>query len=328
MSPAVTQATLVGRRIRALRRNLPGAIAGQPAELHRARVASRRLRELLPLLASVPGKTKRKVRRLTRALGRVRELDVALQLLEHDPIAESVPRLALLAAREHVRASREQRRARMLRKLRAINLKRLDRGLDELIALAREDNPAWPRTLAVRLARRAKRLRDAVIGAGAIYLPDRLHAVRLAVKKLRYALELAAEAGAPEAASLATIVRRTQVRLGRLQDRSVLLREVLATVDATEDEDVRHALTLLGADLERSARDLHGQYVAHRDELPGVVSGIQRHVVPGLARAVRRAPLRAAEGSLGSRGSSGVGSTEMSGARRGRAAGGRNVWNR
>ena len=30
--------------------------------------------------------------------------------------------------------------------------------------------------------------------AGAVYLPERLHAVRIAMKKLRYAMELAAEA--------------------------------------------------------------------------------------------------------------------------------------
>lgn len=293
MSPAVTPATLVGRRIRALRRNLPGALEGRPTELHRARVASRRLREFLPLMLSVPGKTKRRVRRLTRVLGRVRELDVALELLEKETFADAAPRIAVVTVREHVRAAREERRERMLRKLRDINLKKLDRGLDQLLALAREDNPSWRRTLAVRLTRRAKRLRDAVGAAGAIYLPDRLHAVRLAVKKLRYALELAAEAGAPDAAALAVVVRRTQERLGHLQDRSVLLREVLAAADQSQDEAVRHGLTLLGGEVERRTRELHAQYVAHRDELLHVASEAQHHVVPELARAARRPMLRA-----------------------------------
>jgi CHAD domain-containing protein len=51
--------------------------------VHQARVASRRLREALPVLrASVHqsrlGRVRRQVRRMTRALGPVRELDVAL----------------------------------------------------------------------------------------------------------------------------------------------------------------------------------------------------------------------------------------------------------
>jgi CHAD domain-containing protein len=262
-------------------------------------VASRRLREILPLVLAVPGKTKRRVRRLTRVLGRVRELDVALQLLEKDPVAESAPRLALMSVREHVRSAREHRRERMLQKLRDLDLKKMQRGLDKLAVLAQQDNPAWRRTLAVRLTRRAKALREAVSGAGAIYLPDRLHAVRLSVKKLRYALELAAEAGAPRAAALAVIVRRAQVRLGHLQDRSVLLREVLATADASGDEAVRHGLTLLGGEIERSARELHAQYVAHRDELLEVISEIQHQVVPELARAARRRVVRATLASVG-----------------------------
>ena len=51
----------------------------------------------------------------------------------------------------------------------------------------------WPaRGSAPRGAR--ARLRAAIENAAGIYLPDRLHEVRIAVKKLRYALELAARA--------------------------------------------------------------------------------------------------------------------------------------
>ena len=61
-------------------RLLPAARDGHAESIRQARVATRRLREALPLLAPGPrgralGKT---VRRLTRALGPVRELDVAL----------------------------------------------------------------------------------------------------------------------------------------------------------------------------------------------------------------------------------------------------------
>ena len=65
---------------------MPAAIGGDGIGVHQARVASRRLREAVPVLARdvKPGKAKKahgKVRKLTRALGTVRELDVTLTVL-------------------------------------------------------------------------------------------------------------------------------------------------------------------------------------------------------------------------------------------------------
>ena len=52
---------------------------------------------------------------------------------------------------------------------------------------------AWLSTLEARLARRAGRVRAAIEATGAVYVPERLHGVRIAAKKLRYAAELAAD---------------------------------------------------------------------------------------------------------------------------------------
>ena len=49
-----------------------------------------------------------------------------------------------------------------------------------------------------RVARRAASLKAAIDEAGAVYLPERLHAVRIAVKKLRYAVELEHEIAGDE----------------------------------------------------------------------------------------------------------------------------------
>src|SRR5439155_14989866 len=66
-----------------------GALKGiekhNPRALHRARVASRRLRELLPVLQLEHGtgrKLNRRLRRVTNRLGSVRELDVLLMLID------------------------------------------------------------------------------------------------------------------------------------------------------------------------------------------------------------------------------------------------------
>ena len=79
-----------GRRLEVLSKNLSPALAGDVEGVHRSRVASRRLRELLAVLSPEEGHGDRKawravntrVRAITRALGGVRELDVALELLD------------------------------------------------------------------------------------------------------------------------------------------------------------------------------------------------------------------------------------------------------
>ena len=292
MAPIETPAALVSRRTTVLLRALPGAMAGDAAALHRARVASRRLRELLPLLANAPGKARRRVRTLTRALGRVRELDVALQLLETAELAGAAPQPVLLEARRHLREQRHARRDAMLTRLHKLNLKKFERRLATLTEVAAgEDAATWRRALATRLTRRASRLRQAIVEAGALYVPDRLHAVRIAAKQLRYGLEIAGEVRVRGAATLAAAVRRTQLTLGALQDRTVLLREVQEAAARAEDPASRQGLLRLAAVLEAKARELHARYLAQRDDLEAAVAAVRQQIVPELV-ARGRVPLK------------------------------------
>src|SRR3989442_14152321 len=76
---------VVRGRIKDLFKNLPLAMAGQEEAVHQIRVASRRLRVMLPMAALKPKgqRVKRAVRRfkdLTRVAGESRDLDVALSL--------------------------------------------------------------------------------------------------------------------------------------------------------------------------------------------------------------------------------------------------------
>ena len=83
---------LLLRRARELERHLPLAIEGDDIGVHQARVASRRLREAVPVLAGetkARRKAEQKIRRLTQALGTVRELDVTLHIL--DEFAQPTP---------------------------------------------------------------------------------------------------------------------------------------------------------------------------------------------------------------------------------------------
>ncbi len=293
MMSSVSPAVLVRRRTRALVRALPGAIEGDPAALHRTRVASRRLRELTALFDDVPRKVRRRVRKLTSVLGQVREMDVALKLLDDQSIrARSQP--GALAARRHVEAARDVRRRTMLRRLQKLNTQKLEHTLAELANRAPNEDPAiWKRRLGQRIAARARRLAAALAEAGALYMPERLHAVRIAAKKLRYAIEIAAELGVPRAAAAAAQVRRSQVTLGNLQDRHVLLRELRATTGETSDDAVRHSLLTLGAQIEQDARELHGQFLSQRPALLALLAALRGQVVVNLIAGRPHQPLRA-----------------------------------
>ena len=104
---------LIRQRVSALGRALPAAKAGDATSLHQARVATRRLRAALPLVASGPkaDKLARSVRRLTQALGPVRELDVELLILDELEKTGDVPRAAVQRLRTSVA---EERRTSLL----------------------------------------------------------------------------------------------------------------------------------------------------------------------------------------------------------------------
>src|SRR5512138_969342 len=77
----------VRQRLETLDRGLEVSLDTDAEALHRARVATRRLREALPLVTSTVGGGalagfRDSVRDATRALGGVREIDVALLLLD------------------------------------------------------------------------------------------------------------------------------------------------------------------------------------------------------------------------------------------------------
>jgi CHAD domain-containing protein len=78
-------AKLLKIRLNRFVRNLDGLERGDIEALHRVRVASRRIRELVPVLQLDAGRTRklgRRLRKVTSRLGAMREFDVLLLLVD------------------------------------------------------------------------------------------------------------------------------------------------------------------------------------------------------------------------------------------------------
>jgi CHAD domain-containing protein len=289
-NPSVTT-VLLARRTRALKRHLKEAVAGDGHGVHQARVASRRLREAVPVLATglqntKAGKARKKIRRVTKALGSIRELDVTVALLDELASRGSLPRLALEQVRAHVVKERDKRRATMTRRLEKVNLGKLERRLGSLSnALDASKTDSWKQTLSARLMKRAKRLEAAVHQAGQLYEPERLHKVRIAAKKLRYAMEVAAETGTTAANEPVRTLKRTQDILGRLHDLQVLQSHVAAVQARPQTTTLPEGgLEMIARFLEEECRHLHGRYVASVPALLAAVDMTRASVIPQLAR--------------------------------------------
>ena len=284
-NPRVTT-MLLARRARALQRYLPAALLGYHHGVHQARVATRRLREAVPVLTTglKGGKAdaaRRKIRRLTRALGTVRELDVTMQILDELARRPEVPRNALEDIRAHVVAERDARREVMLERLERVDSDKLSRRLQAVaLTLSRCDARAWRVALASRLAKRAGRLTTAIRQAGHIYAADRLHMVRISAKKLRYAMELAADGRVPGARGLVTELKRAQDTLGRLHDLQVLQQHVAAVASAPPSRRGGHdgGLGVIEQALEAECRHLHGKYLASSESLLAAAEKCRTHV--------------------------------------------------
>ena len=239
--------------VQALRAHEAGARAGRdPEHLHEMRVAVRRLRAILR--ASRDLFDARWVERLRSELdwlggrlGLVRDLDILDAYLR--------PRLATLEGAEH----REGQR--VLRRLSA------DRARAQADLNAALDNPRYPRILEqletflsrppasasdVSLpdvaATEWKRLRKAVQKLPGRPSADDLHAVRIKVKRARYAAELARAAAGVRGKRFINQAKKLQDILGDLQDAVVIEQYLHDAIDHTEPAQA------LGKDLVKRQR--------------------------------------------------------------------------
>jgi CHAD domain-containing protein len=275
------------RRRRALEAQADLLLTGDTQAIHQARVASRRLRETLPLAQAVlddddVDQLQRRMRRLTRLLGPVRELDVTIGLaIEHrESLPAEAPALSLVESR--LTHERDARYAKVVHDLRPDKLRKwLDRAseIEEKLASARDTKP-WRVELAERLRTRARQLLAAVEDAGLLFTPDRLHEVRIAVKRLRYVLELTGELQLARTGSRVTELKAAQDILGHLHDLDILVLQVQAAAgDRPPAKVVRQALDAASLRLDKERRAAHAEYLAHRLKLANAADWVQDEAV-------------------------------------------------
>ena len=271
------------RQARAFGACLPEAVDGAVEPLHQCRVATRRLRELLPLCGpeasmGIAQRARRRLRRVGRAMGAVRELDVSLEVVEELARQGIVRDEAEQRLRQQILDEREEQREQMLDGLRSVNTRKLERDLAEVARLMgmRQQTDAWAQVLASRMESRARALRETVDAAGPLYIADRVHAVRIATKRLRYVLELAGDTGEARTRRAVRDARSVQETLGRLHDLDVLAGLMQGLIAAAAGEPWQAPLEAARLHVERECRELHGQYVAQRELVLDLSAGAER----------------------------------------------------
>jgi CHAD domain-containing protein len=266
---------MIRQRLAALSRTLPGAQKGDVQAVHQARVATRRIREALPLVTrGRSGKSlKKSVRKLTRALGPVRELDVALMNLDQLRTSGDVSEAAVARLRQLITEERQRLGAEMVRLISHFNQAKFQKKAIDAAARGPESSGTRdPRRIAAalsRAARRAEGLRAAMDNAAGIYLPDRLHRVRIAVKKLRYGLEIAQDLSGSRAIARIRTLKRVQDLLGRMHDLEMLIARTRAIQSRAGAPNLNLSADLdqLVRRLENECRRLHARYMNERKAL-------------------------------------------------------------
>lgn len=278
MPASPSRYVLFHKRLVLFTQTLHGLEEGRVSALHRARVASRRLREVLPVLQldrDLVNRLGKRLRRVTGRLGTVRDLDVLLLLVDELQESGRYDEAALARVAGAIAQDRNDARVQLFSKLPMPELRRLSKKLHKVAdgLVDREKGPAaargWQWALDARVGRRAGVLKSAIEDAGNVYLPDRVHVVRIALKKFRYAVELETETSADKswAHHLASL-KRMQGVLGRIHDRQMLVERVRRVQASLSPPNLGlwRALDSLLTAIETDCRRLHAKYV--RDAAP------------------------------------------------------------
>jgi CHAD domain-containing protein len=201
--------------------NLPGTIRGEVVALHDIRVASRRLRAALAVYApsldpALAEPLTRAARRLTRALGPVRDLDVQLEALAQAEQSPGVKRLIRV-----LQKTRRGERRKLLSALRRWDAATFEGVLTHALAQPLPNTPLSQHQEAIGLCKaKVLALSDVIHDPSKV---EELHELRIAVKHLRYTVEIFAVVLPEEKRACRKPLAALQEHLGQIHDLDVLV---------------------------------------------------------------------------------------------------------
>jgi inorganic triphosphatase YgiF len=262
-----------------MQRNHAGAIVSDdPEYIHQMRVAVRRLRACLRLFAPLltpqfADSALPPLRALMSLLGEARDLDVLLTEIVGPVVAAlpDEPRLAALAGiitdrrhgarRESAKALQSPRYGQLMLRLAALLHEETSAGADQPVPLAAAGFAAEQLQ---RLTRKIRKLARAAKPGD----PASLHALRIGIKRLRYALEFFAPlAHGKHRRQLASRLADVQGTLGQLNDLANAGRLLMNC--AGDDLQLREAVSLIGG--------WHGPHHAWlQEQLPPLLAKLWR----------------------------------------------------
>src|SRR5262245_796901 len=281
--------------------NLEGARSGEVEPLHDMRVASRRLRETLRLFQQyyAPARFKKllgKARKTTRILGLPREMDVNLDLLRHCQFSGG---LVVHATSEHLLALFENEQGRlkrrMLREFERLELEIFENDLRLLAESAVPPRSKMHRLFAEHQAAefelfmqqlpqllldKAKSILEFGLTSETLQNDERLHALRIRTKKLRYCFEILKPALPPFLGDPPIeACRALQDVLGHFHDHTVLIERLHRHQQDLLQKGLlllSHGCSRIVAELQEARQSLTPQIeLAHR-ELVGSLEGYLR----------------------------------------------------
>ena len=210
---------------------------GSGDAIHQARVNIRRVREAMTLAGADSDEElngiEKRLSRAGRALSSARDADVAQQLIER--LEARLPLAARTLGHLRVSVTEEQIKARRkaVKKLEALGLESLAQEFAHTSrASVHWSRALWRSALRRHMRVRAAAVRDAVEHAGGIYFPNRVHSARVAIKQLRYTLELADQTGIWRAPRALDLLRKVQDELGKAHDRQIMLARLDAVAES------------------------------------------------------------------------------------------------
>ncbi|MCI4338905.1 MAG: CHAD domain-containing protein [Thermoplasmata archaeon] len=217
-----------------------------PESLHELHREMRRLRHALALWEQLLASRHRdlvlpldrRLKRLARLVGRVRDRDVVIELIEGPTLPRPAREEIALVARLRSRLRDDARTGRELLRvfLRSERDAHLFEGFRESLELAVRPGAGihLASTLEEEQARRHEEAREAHRRARRRPTSVRLHRLRIQVRRLRHLTEVRTRLEGKTGNTLPPAIRRLQIRLGRLHDLDIVLGDLDPDLRSTD----------------------------------------------------------------------------------------------